>query len=237
MEFPLKPSSARQSILLHLKKSPRGLTVDDLSKLLGITPMAVRRHLGVLESAQLITSVVERRPKGRPANIYSLTESANDLFPSNYSSLLNVLLDCLEETSGPEMVSTIFSRWKDKLVAYARTRLDGLPFDEKVHKLKELLEAEGFMPDLEHPEPGVYVIQQHNCPILKVSSRYGEVCHFEHDVYREVLDAPVERMQRRVDGDYCCAYRITRPTGKEKAASTTADRSRSESRRGRQFDV
>lgn len=236
MEFPLKPSSARQSILLHLKKSPKGLTVDELSRLLGITPMAVRRHLGVLESAQLITSVVERRPKGRPANIYSLTEAAHELFPSNYSSLLTVLLDCLEETSGPEMVATIFARWKDKLVAFARSQLDGLPFDEKMHKLKELLENEGFMPEIESEENGIYLIHQHNCPIFKVSSRYGEVCHFEQEVYREVLEAPVERIQRRVDGDYCCAYRVTTPEPLRKSP-TSVERPRGEARRSKHFDV
>jgi len=205
-EIPSKKSSARQSILLHLKKSDAGLTVDELAQRLEVTPMAVRRHLGVLESAGLLRSVVERRPKGRPAHVYSLAEAGHDIFPSNYSGLLNVLLECLEETSGPEAVQTIFERWKEKLVSFARERLDGLAFEERLQGLVRLLEDEGFMPEVEQERPGVYRLLEYNCPIRKVATRYDEACHFEQEVYRELLGGSVERVRRIVDGDACCAY-------------------------------
>lgn len=200
-------SSARQAILLHLKKSETGLTVDDLSSLLEITPMAVRRHLGVLESAGLIQAEVERRPKGRPANVYTLCESAHDLFPNNYSGLLNVLLECLEETSGPEAIRTLFERWKDKLVRLAGEEIDGLANDERRRRLAELLDDEGFMPTIE-TRNGRPVLKQYNCPMRKVADKYDDVCEAELQVYRELLGDGVEREQRIVEGHPCCIFRL-----------------------------
>ena len=55
----------RRQVLTTLKKSD-GLTADQLSVLLGITSMAVRKHLSALERDGLIESTVVRRPVGRP---------------------------------------------------------------------------------------------------------------------------------------------------------------------------
>lgn len=204
-----KKSSARQAILLHLKKSEHGLTVDELSSLLNITPMAVRRHLGVLEGSHLIQSTVQRRPKGRPANVYSLTENAHDLFPNNYSGLLNILLECLEETNGAEAIHTIFSRWRDRLVNVASKELDGLTGEARIRRLGDLLDDEGFMPSFEQEKDGSYLLKQYNCPMRKVAEKYDDVCHFELEVYRALLGPDATRLQRIVDGHACCAFRFS----------------------------
>ena len=203
-----KKSSARQAILLHLKKSENGLTVDELSSLLNITPMAVRRHLGMLEESHLIASTVERRPKGRPANVYSLTENAHDLFPNNYSGLLNILLECLEESSGPEAIRALFARWRDRLVAVASKELEGLDCGARLRRLGELLDDEGFMPTFENEGGDSFVLKQYNCPMRKVAEKYEEVCHFELEVYRALLGPETSRVQRIVDGHACCAFRF-----------------------------
>ncbi len=72
--------STRQAVLLLLKtKGPS--SVGDLARELGITEMAVRRHLTSLERDDSIRSNIVRQPMGRPAHIFSLTEVGENLFP------------------------------------------------------------------------------------------------------------------------------------------------------------
>ena len=62
--------STRRRILNTLKKSD-GLTADQLAALLGVTSMAVRKHIAALERDGLVESTTVRRAIGRPANVYS----------------------------------------------------------------------------------------------------------------------------------------------------------------------
>ena len=132
--------------------------------------------------------------------------------------MLNVLLDCLEETSGPEAVQSIFSRWKEKLVEFARDQLEGLEFRDKVRELTKILEDEGFMPDYEEESNGRFLLKEHNCPMRKVAARYDEVCHFELEVYRDLLGVEVECVQRIVKGSHCCTY-VLHPPGEDGATN------------------
>lgn len=65
----------RRQILTALKKQG-SLSVDDLSRCLGITPMGIRQHLAVLERDNLVMISSVRRGMGRPSYLYRLTELA-----------------------------------------------------------------------------------------------------------------------------------------------------------------
>ena len=108
-----RPGSSRQEILKLLRQRG-GMTVEDLSQNIGITSVAVRQHLDVLEASGLVQTTTERRPIGRPRRVYSLTDLADDLFPKSYHILANVLLQQLQEIAGPSQVTAVFDgrrRW------------------------------------------------------------------------------------------------------------------------------
>ena len=71
--------STREEILALLKQSPN-LSVGDIAQKLGITEMAVRRHLNNLERDQLLSSHLVRQAMGRPSRVYYLTEKADEFF-------------------------------------------------------------------------------------------------------------------------------------------------------------
>src|SRR5690606_23963581 len=79
--------STRRKVLSTLKKSD-GLTADQLAALLGITAMAVRKHLAALEQENLVETTVERRPVGRPAHVYRLSAAADEFFPKHYDVVI-----------------------------------------------------------------------------------------------------------------------------------------------------
>src|SRR5215210_2550328 len=102
-----RPGSSRQEILKLLRH--RGeLTAEDLAREVGITSVAVRQHLHILEASGLIATATERRPIGRPRRVYSLTERADDLFPSSYHLLANIILEQLQQREGSGGVMEVF---------------------------------------------------------------------------------------------------------------------------------
>ncbi|AFC28735.1 transcriptional regulator [Paenibacillus mucilaginosus 3016] len=106
--------STRKVIVTMLKtKGP--LSAGEMAKQLGITEMAVRRHLHTLERDQLIEAKLVRQAMGRPAHLYSLTEHADDLFPKKYQHLAMDLLEELELTAGADKVDFLFDRRKERL--------------------------------------------------------------------------------------------------------------------------
>ena len=81
----------RRRILMLLKEKGE-LTADELAGLLGISAVAVRRHLTKLESDHLVTYKEVQRGMGRPSYVYELGEAAASFFPRRYEELaVNVL--------------------------------------------------------------------------------------------------------------------------------------------------
>ncbi|HEY5640138.1 MAG TPA: helix-turn-helix domain-containing protein, partial [Dehalococcoidia bacterium] len=82
----LHMQTTRQQILDYLRRHGRG-TVKELGQLLGLTSTGIRQHLTVLERDNLVEAREERGRVGRPTLVYSITETADDLFPKAYDQL------------------------------------------------------------------------------------------------------------------------------------------------------
>src|SRR5512137_838616 len=117
------PSTRRQ--ILDLLKKRGGMTAKDLGEALGITSMAVRRHLSALERDDLISAATVRRPMGRPTYVYSLTALADDLFPKNYPQLMIGLLEDIKALDGEEKIDQLFLRREERLYAAYAPRMEG----------------------------------------------------------------------------------------------------------------
>src|SRR5690606_12701446 len=94
--------------IMHMLKVSGQLSAKEITEQLGITGMAVRRHISALERDNLIESSTVRQPMGRPAAVYRLTEQADDFFPKNYHTIALDLLAELEQEAGEEMVNRLF---------------------------------------------------------------------------------------------------------------------------------
>ena len=57
------------------------------------------------------------------------------------------------------------------------------------------------------PDQG-FVIRQHNCAICKVARRFPQACQKELEMFRNLLDADVERERHMAAGDSLCSYLI-----------------------------
>ncbi len=207
MDIVIEDNPTRRKILELLKKSG-GMTADQLSKSLNITTMGIRQHLTALEKKGLITNTPKRHGIGRPKFEYRLTDRADALFPKQYDSFALRLLQIIEDREGREKVNMIFQWLKDSFIqTFHLTIPRSAHLDEKVKRLVELLNGNGYLSELLEDRDHYY-IRNFNCPISAVAQRYRESCNMELQMYRGLLGVDVKRTECQANGDISCTYSI-----------------------------
>jgi len=208
IETGTKRQPTRQAILSLLKQSS-GLTADQLAHTLGLTTMAVRKHLAALERDGLVETSMIRRRVGRPARLYRLSAQADTLFPTQYAGIARDILTDLAAIDGSAKVELLLARRADRMRAALATALGSTPsFAERVQLLAEQLDDFGYLARCEVLPDGTYRLIQHHCPLRHVAEAFPVACRFELEAYRDVLGAEIERCCYLLDGDGCCAYTI-----------------------------
>jgi predicted ArsR family transcriptional regulator len=203
------PRGKTRSDILNALKRADGLSAHQLAQHLGITTMAVRKHLAALEREGLVTPTVTRRQVGRPARVYRLSEQSDDLFPKQYDSIAVEFLADLAALDGPEKIDLLFNRRAERTYGFLEQRVAGArSFDERVAALAEGMDALGYLASWEQIGPGTYAVSQFNCAIQRVAETFPQACFYELETYRRLLEADVERSCHMVAGDHMCCYVI-----------------------------
>ena len=201
----LQLQPTRRKILLALKKSG-GMTAGELSELLGMTAMGIRRHLTTLERDGLVMFDTQQRGFGRPSYLFELTPQAENLFPKTYHILANELLGYLDENE----LGRIFEQRSQRRIRVGRARLSGLDTNEKVAELARMLDEEGYLAEAEQSSPNTWTIHLFNCALLDIAHRFRQACSSELELVRTLLpEAEVQRVHYMMNGDASCTYRIT----------------------------
>lgn len=203
-----KELSTRDRIMQMMKTSGH-LSTKEITLQLGITEMAVRRHLSTMERDGLIESKTIRPTLGRPTAVYGLTELAENMFPKKYHTLTLDLLGELEKEYGEDMVNGLFERRKEKLNLQFAADMEGMEFPDKVRKLAEIQNENGYMTECSE-EDGHFVLKEHNCPIAQIANRYNHACDCELKLFESLLDAQVERTECLAQEGQKCVYVIKR---------------------------
>jgi len=199
--------ATRRRILIALKERG-GMTADELAEKLGISSVAVRRHLTNLERDALVDHEQVQRGMGRPSYVYQLTEAAHQIFPHNYDRIASYFLETIQELYGQQAVERIFEHHTQELAESYRPQVNGKHLPDRLEQLTRLREAEGYMPVWEEQEDGTYVLRQYHCPILHVAEGCSEACSHELSLFVDLLDAEVTRQNHQVTGDTECSYEI-----------------------------
>ena len=197
----------RQNIITLLKKSG-GMSIEELSKKISITPMGIRQHLLSLEKKGIVTYIAKKHGIGRPGFVYMLTDASDALFPKSYDHLALDVLHDVKKYEGQEKVNKIFSWRKDRMFKQKKEALAGMTgIEETLHGLKGLLESEGHLIELSK-EDDTYRLKTYNCPISKVANEFNEACMQELQMYRELLNRNVTMEQCMGQGSQSCIFSI-----------------------------
>ena len=203
-----EPGSTRGKVLEALKKSD-GLTADQLAEVIGVTSMAVRKHLAALERDGFVETTISRRAVGRPAHIYRLCPRAEGVFPKHYDAVVSDILEDLVDLDGIEKVEALLARRGERTKRVLRRYIDrDAPLQDRVAGLTRAMDEIGYVACWEACDSERYLIKLYNCAIDLVAEQFPAVCRQEADIFREVLDADVERSCHMLTGDHMCSYLV-----------------------------
>jgi predicted ArsR family transcriptional regulator len=207
MKALLDENPTRRNIILLLKKSG-GMSIDELSSNIDITPMGIRQHLLSLEKKGVVAYSTKKHGIGRPGFIFKLTEMAHDLFPKSYDAFALEALRNIEKNDGQEKVDRIFKWRRDRLLRDRKEALAGAEdLDDRLTGLKDILESEGYLVEVTKNN-GHYSLAQFNCPIKRIADEFESACRYELELYRDLIGEKVTRTQSLSDGSLSCLYVI-----------------------------
>jgi len=218
-------------VILHFLKTHGDADVKMVASHCGLTPMAAGRHLLRLAAAGDVEARQEKRPRGRPAKVYALTEQGDNRFSRRYAEVAVEILSSIEEMDGAEKVKEVFRRRRGKLESRYEPRVEGGDLEQKVRGLAEALSADGYMADVARAG-GEWLLTLRNCAIREVAQLYPAACDEELCLVRNLLRrSGVERTGHVLAGDRHCCYRIPAEEDADaKRASGKGSSKRSEGR-------
>jgi predicted ArsR family transcriptional regulator len=218
--------TTRQTILEILRRRKQA-TIEELTRLLGLAPATIRRHLDILMRDSMVSVGQVRRETGRPHYVFSLTEVGEDLFPKNYIRLTNRLIEEImdldaEETrgrSGLELAGLVFEKMAERMAQTYASRVMGATLEERLEEVVNLLSGEGIIFEWRQGEGGYYLLG-HGCPCRRVANAHTQMCSHDQRLLVTLLRAEVEPVEPpAVDEGTYCAYWVTEKTAAEAGVS------------------
>ena len=203
-----KQMPATRRRILTLLKEKGELTADELADLLGISAVAVRRHLTKLERDQLVAYREVQRGMGRPSFVYELGEAADSFFPRRYQELALDVLVTVKDLYGNKAIDQVFEKRSRQIIDRYRRRVNGDTLEDRLEQLTQLREADGYMSSWQPNKDGSYILREANCPIMHVAETCDSACNQDMILLEDLLDAKVTRTDHLVAGDGACCYQV-----------------------------
>ncbi len=202
-----QPESTHDAVLLHLRQQNE-LTVSELCDKLGITSMAVRRHLAGLQKDGLVECRLVRQARGRPTHRYRLTAKAESLFPSAMNSLAFEMIDAVFEQSGHQGVTELLRTRDAWLARKLEPHLERMSLQERVSEVARIFSENGYMTDWKALPDGNFFIYQHHCAVHQLATKYRQICALEPQLMQTLLGVKVTREQYMLKNDPVCGYLV-----------------------------
>lgn len=215
----------RAAIVERLREHP-GQSVGELAAHLGISEVATRRHVSLLEDDGYLVSETVKQERGRPVARYRLSEGARRLYPQRYASVAGDLIQFLTDEHGREGLRA-FLRWRLEREASSYTEaIDAEDLEGRLEQLADALSAAGYAASVTEDGDG-FVLEQSNCAIYDVARDHPEMCAYEAATFSQVLGREVvlSRRQTIAAGSHACVCSVTPrrgDRGPEHADTTTA---------------
>lgn len=196
----------QQQLLKNLLEHKSGRTVEELSKLLGITRTAVNQHLLALERGGYVIKDKLTKTGGRPGYTYVLTQQGYDLFPKQYAWFSRLLLESLKEELGKEGLERYLRKLGGELSVNIKNRLKAHSADQRLDEVAEILQELGYDAYAEKTEERQPALIAHNCVYHDLAKTHNEVCEFDITLLSSLLDADIEHKTCMARGDHCCRF-------------------------------
>lgn len=198
---------ARGEVIRHLLVDGPS-TASQLADAIGVSGTAVRRQLDALLATGAVTTRQESahgaRGRGRPAQVYLLTDLGRRALPHSYDELAEEALDYLAENVGIEAVEQFARRRAQRIVDGVSDELAAADsVGERAKILARALSGAGYVAGVQSVAVGQQ-LSQHHCPVAHVAGKYPQLCEQELAVFTEALGTYAQRLATIARGDSFC---------------------------------
>jgi predicted ArsR family transcriptional regulator len=213
----IQPSDPKRRVINYLKRNGASQT-QAVAGELGVTLVAARQHLTDLLRRGLVDRATATPDgRGRPADLWSLTALAQDLFPDRHDALTLDLIAGIRTALGDAgLTRVIVARTQRQLESLREVIPASAPLRDRLEALARRRTAEGYMAEVVEAPDGSLLLVEHHCPICDAASECQLFCSTELTLFQDALgpDAAVRREQHLLGGDQRCVYRVSsRPAG------------------------
>jgi predicted ArsR family transcriptional regulator len=201
---PYNNESPASKILAYLRRNGEG-SVKEFEKLLEISTTAVREHLTSLQAKDLLATKLVRRGPGRPHLAYFLTPKAQDLFPKEYDTLINLLLQEISSQEGDDRLQVILNAVGARLADEYGGQVVGLELAERLTHLRDVFEARGIPAEVQTDGQGLQICA---CPYREVAQEHAGVCAMERRMIEQILGEPIALEGTIREGQRSCHFTL-----------------------------
>jgi predicted ArsR family transcriptional regulator len=199
----------QRDLLKRLLWNKGGLTVLELSQQLHISSNAVRQHLAALENDDLVTRGESRPSRGRPEQLYVLTDAGQELFPRHYGWFAQLIVRSIKRQAGEEAARQHLEATGAE-VARQLLEQHGEPesLAQRVAQLGQLMEELGYETG-EVNLGGEPVIEAHNCVFHTLAKDDPDVCRFDLALLSGYTGSEVEHQECMAKGGKVCRFKFS----------------------------
>ena len=205
-----KLSFRERAVDLLKTSGPQSLSA--LAMAFEVTVEGARFQMLKLEKEGMVTSSKTVIGRGRPQQIWSLTNAGQSRFPDMHAALTVKLMEVMKETLGENAVSKVIIANGDRGTSKYLQALEGITdLEARITSFVAIRSGEGYMAQLIKDDEGFIFVENH-CPIGAAAHANPGICIAEFKTLQTVIgeNVPMRRIEYIVDGGRRCAYRINR---------------------------
>lgn len=210
----------QQQILKSLLENKEGLTIEKMVKALDITRTAIHQHVSSLERGGYVEKHVLAKTRGRPGQVYVLSDKGIHLFPKQYALFSELLVANLEKQLGTEGLENVLRQLGENIADDLRNRLVEKTADEQVAEIASIMQELGYQASV-NLEGGkrISTLTACNCVYHHLASKHSEVCSLDLALLSSLSGRKVEHTECMVRGGQACRFEFK---GKLKRAQKSA---------------
>ena len=193
--------------VLGLVVERREARAEELAEALGISAVAVRRHLDNLRADGFIDVRAVKQSTGRPFHAFFPTEKALGTISHGYADLLERVLRSVDERSdvttsvAERMAATVAERHLGEIPA-------GASPEERIELVTEGLREEGILDHWQAASDGYHLVNC-SCPYRRAAEISNLPCESDRKAIEMLVGAEVLQVHRIVDGYTQCEYVVS----------------------------
>jgi predicted ArsR family transcriptional regulator len=192
----------QQRLLRALLRAPDGMSVERLTKALGITHNAVRTHLATLQRDGVINRLGQRPTGGRPEFIFVLSPAGRESFPRRYRQIAENLISEVGNSLGHAALEKVMRRMGKKAGTQLTKGRTTVSVTDTAAAMKQL----GYEASVSRSGHADNEIVARNCVFHQLAEHYPAVCQFDLAFMETAVGRRVEHRECMVRGGRVCRF-------------------------------